>query len=296
MQIEEILSELENNTGKFPLVAIERAREERETITPRLLSILEELSNNLEELLEKSDYILHLCAFYLLAEFREPLAYPVIIKFFSVPGEIALDLTGDLVTEDLGRILASVSDGNIEPIKQLIDNKEVNEYVRGAALKSLLVLVAQDKIPRKQVIQYYKELFSNLGGEEDYHIWTSLVINSVELCAVELNEEINRVFEEDLIEQFFIDQEDVNDSFQQGIEPALNKLRENPRYSFIKDAISEMQEWTCFRPSGSRKEEFTTVFVHREGTSFSSSKKGKNQAKKKKMQEQSRRKNRSKKK
>jgi Protein of unknown function (DUF1186) len=294
MQIEEILSELENTTGKFPVVAIERAREEREAITPRLLSTLEELSNNLEELLEKSDYILHLYALYLLAEFREPLAYPVIIKFFSVPGEIALDLTGDLVTEDLGRILASVNDGNIEPIKQLIENKDVNEYVRGAALKSLLVLVAHDKIPRAQVIQYYKELFSNLGEEEDYYIWTSLVINSTELCAVELNEEINRVFEEDLVEQFFIDQEDVNDSFQQGREVGLNKLRENPRYSFIKDAISEMKDWTCFRPNESRKEEFTTTFVYREGASFSSSKKGKNQANKK-MQKQSRRKNRSKK-
>lgn len=294
MQIEEILSELENTTLKFPVVAIERAREEREAITPRLLSTLEELSNNLEELLEKSDYILHLYAFYLLAEFREPLASPVIIKFFSVPGEIALDLTGDLVTEDLGRILASVNDGNIEPIKQLIENKDVNEYVRGAALKSLLVLVAQDKIPREQVIQYYQELFSNLGGEEDYYIWTILVINSAELCAVELNEEINRVFEEDLVDQFFIDQEDVNDSFQQGREVALNKLRENPRYSFIKDAISEMKDWTCFRPTESRKEQSTTVFVYREGASFSSSKKGKNQAKKK-MQKQSRRKNRSKK-
>ncbi|WGV29029.1 DUF1186 domain-containing protein [Halotia branconii] len=122
MQLEESLSELENNTGTFPRLALERAIEEREAITPILLSTLENWSNNLEELLGKDDYILHIYSLYLLAQFREPLAYPIFIKFFSAPGEIALDVTGDVVTEDLSRIMASVSQGNIEPIKQLIEN------------------------------------------------------------------------------------------------------------------------------------------------------------------------------
>ncbi|WP_256875324.1 DUF1186 domain-containing protein [Nostoc sp. C052] len=43
-----------------------------------------------------------------------------------------MDVTGDIVTEDLGRIFASVSHGNIEPLKQLISNQQINEYVRSA--------------------------------------------------------------------------------------------------------------------------------------------------------------------
>ncbi len=75
----------------------------------------------------------------------------------------------DVVTGDLGRILASVSEGNIEPIKEIIENQKINEYVRSAALEALLVLVAQAVISREQVIQYYAELFSNIGREEyDY--------------------------------------------------------------------------------------------------------------------------------
>jgi hypothetical protein len=53
MQLEEILSELENNTGKFPHLALEKAIEERSAITPLLLETLEKFSNNLEELLDK---------------------------------------------------------------------------------------------------------------------------------------------------------------------------------------------------------------------------------------------------
>ena len=112
MELSEIISELENNNGKLPREALERAIEEREAITPLLLDVLSSCKNNLEELSNKPDYILHICAFYLLAQFREPLAYPIIIDFFSIPGDMPVDATGDLLGGGLARILASVCDGN----------------------------------------------------------------------------------------------------------------------------------------------------------------------------------------
>ena len=159
MQLEEILYQLENNTGKFPYKALERAIEEREAITPMLLTTLSESKDNLEKLYNKPDYILHIYALFLLAQIRETLAYPLIIEFFSIPEEMPMEVIGDVVTEDLSRILASVYDGNIDPIKKLIENQEVNEYVKGAALQSLIILVVQEIVSREQVVEYFKELF-----------------------------------------------------------------------------------------------------------------------------------------
>ena len=90
MEVKEILSELENNTGKFPREALERAIESKEAITPFLLDVLSECKDNLEDLFNKPDYFLHIYALFLLAQFREPKAYPLIIDFFSVPGEANL--------------------------------------------------------------------------------------------------------------------------------------------------------------------------------------------------------------
>lgn len=295
MEIEEILAQLENNTREFPRLALLRAIEEREIITPILIKTLDELSNNLEELLEKEDYILHIHALYLLAQFREESAYPTIIKFFSVPGDVALDVTGDIVTEDLGRILACVSGSNIEPIKQLIENSKANEYVRGAALEALLVLIAQEVITREQVIQYYAKLFSTLD-KEDYYIQTTLVTNSAQLCAVELQEQINRAFEQDSVDLFFIDQEDVSTYLVVDREEALNRLCKDPKYSFIKDVVSEMENWLCFQPQEQEKYPSYNIFIP-EGFSLGASKKSRSKDRdKKKIQKQSRRKNRSKKK
>ena len=89
---------------------------------------------------------------YLLAQFHEPAAYPPLVKFFSTPGELALDLTGDVVTEDLDKILASVCWNDLAPIKQIVRDPSINEFIRNAALRSMLVLVAEGEMPREDLI------------------------------------------------------------------------------------------------------------------------------------------------
>jgi Protein of unknown function (DUF1186) len=192
MELTEIIAELENYTGTFPRLALERAIEQQEAITPLLLATVEQWKSQLEELSERPNYFLHIYAMYLLAQFKESQAYLPIVEFFSVPGDISMDVTGDLVTEDLGRILASVCDGKIEPIQQLIENRQANEYVRSSALSSLIILVVQGTLDRDVVIKYFEELFSTrLEQEENFTIWTKLVMESVMLAPRQLKQQID---------------------------------------------------------------------------------------------------------
>jgi hypothetical protein len=304
MQLSEIISELENNNGKLPRQALERAIEERETITPLLLDILSNCKNNLEELSNKPGYILYVCAFYLLAQFREPLAYPIIIDFYSIPGDMTVNATEHLVGEGLGRILASVYDGNIEPIKQLIENKEVNRSVRSAALESLIILVVQDIISREEFIECHKELFlyfypNKLSGsqveEQPGYIWSELAMNSSMIAPVELQEYIEKTYNKDLIQRYDFDIYEFYDLLEIGSEATLDRLRNDDDiyYSLIEDAISDIES-NCFQAW-----EFQKILDSlNEVRGFSNSpKKSKSKVKnKKKSQQESRRKNRSKKK
>ncbi len=305
MRVEEILSKLENNTGVFPRSALERAIEEKEAITPFLLSTLSKCKDDLENVVNKDAYILHIYALFLLAQFREFKAYPLIIDFFSAPGDISLDATGDVVTEDLSRILASVSHGDIEPIKKLIENQEANEFVRGAAIRSLIVLVVQEIIPREQIVEYFKELFSTFfankppitGPEkEPDFIWTDLVINSSILSPIKLKEYIERTFDEGLIEPFFFDRDEFNHYLQTGSEKNLDELRNDCHYSLVEDTISDMESWSCFDREPPRKFQKYNHMMGIEGFSNSAKKAKTKIKKKKKMQKESRRKNRQKKK
>jgi Protein of unknown function (DUF1186) len=54
MELTEIIAELENYSGTFPRLALERAIEQQEAITPRLLATLAEWKSKLEELSDRT--------------------------------------------------------------------------------------------------------------------------------------------------------------------------------------------------------------------------------------------------
>src|SRR5919197_3100398 len=158
MDVQEILEQFATHTGTFPRAAVAQALAQREAMTPELLRVLVEAQHTIADLPE-SDSMAHIYAMYLLAQFREPRAYPLIVEFFSIPGDIALDTTGDVATEDLGRILASVSCGAIRLMTALIENERANEYVRVAALRGLVTLVACGEQSRDDIIAYLQHLY-----------------------------------------------------------------------------------------------------------------------------------------
>ncbi len=60
---------------------------------------MEEVAANPQAFAERQDYMLHLFAMFLLAQFRERRAYRPIVTIFSAPGEISDQLAGDTVHE-----------------------------------------------------------------------------------------------------------------------------------------------------------------------------------------------------
>src|ERR1035438_2933324 len=128
MTISEILKDLEPYTGRFPMKAMEAAIEQREAITPELLRVLEAVAEDPLAFAKRQDYMLHLFAMHLLAQFREKRAYAPIVKIFSAPGDTPFDLAGDTVTEGLKRILGSVYDGNPGLLEKLVESEEINEF------------------------------------------------------------------------------------------------------------------------------------------------------------------------
>jgi hypothetical protein len=145
--------------GKFARAAVEAAVARREEVTPELLSVLEETVDRPGQLDAEGDYMAHLYAMFLLAQFRETRAYQLVIRFAALPGDLLDSLCGDFITEDLGQVLASVCGGELAGIQSLIENEDTDEWVRGAALSSLVTLVAAGQKSRDEIVSYFALLF-----------------------------------------------------------------------------------------------------------------------------------------
>ena len=251
MEIQEILRQLEfNKERRLPRGALDAALAQREAITPHLLQFIEHAYANAEHLDEKSDetgpFMGHIYAMYLLAQFRERAAYPLILKLFSLPGDLSEDITGDVATTDLPNVLASVAGGDLRPIKELTENAKANEWVRTAGVRTFLSLVAAGEMSRDEAVAYYAELFRNKLEREYSAVWDTLVCCASDLVADELWEDIRKAYDDGVVDSFVISLEDVERDLERDKEQVLEHLREWD-YGLVEDVVRDMEGWGCFR-------------------------------------------------
>ena len=247
MEVGEILRRLERNEGRFARQAVQEATARRDEITPELLRILEQVADDPQRFASQPDYMALSYAMFLLALFRERRAYPLLVRIFSAPGELPFDLVGDVVTEDLDSILASVSGADTSGMAALIENEQANEYVRSAALRSLVILVGCGQRSRDEVMAYFAGLFRRLERTPSA-VWNSLVSRCADLCPEEVLDEIRQACEDGLVEPRW---SNVEEAMAGGKEQALQRLSRS-RHLVITDVAAEMEWWACFHKDSER--------------------------------------------
>ncbi len=222
MEIRELLARLDQHRGSFPEPLVAEAVARREELIPVLLETLEAIDSDPEPWLADQGRMVHIHAIYLLALFRETRAYPLLVRIFSRSGEFPFDLAGDVVTQDLGRILASVSGGDVSGMAALIENEQANEYVRSVALDGMVSLVATGQRARDDVMAYFLQLFQKLERNPGAH-WDGLANVCADLWPEEAIKELRRAYEDGLVDS--IDWQDLEDALEMGKQAAMQRAR-----------------------------------------------------------------------
>jgi len=243
METGEIVRRLERWTGRFEGEAVEAAVAGREEITPELLRMIAESVDRAGELSAEGNYTGHLYGMLLLAQFREVRAYPLVVRFASLPGKQLDSLGGDFIKEDLGRVLASVCGGQIDGIQSLIENEDVDPYVRSVALDSLVTLVSAGQRSRKEIVSYFARLFQGKLVRVRNYVWSSLVCCACDLYPKELMDDIERAYADGLIEPFDVGFASVKRDLEEGKNRVLARLADRPGHGFVEDAAIDMARW-----------------------------------------------------
>ena len=94
--IKEIIEQIEVYDGKFPKEELQILMANPKESTPYLLDSIRDPEECMEKLEEDEDYILSFYALFLLAQFREKEAYPLIYELFSADAEEVDDVLGEI--------------------------------------------------------------------------------------------------------------------------------------------------------------------------------------------------------
>jgi len=240
-----IMGELRKDQRRFAREAVQMAVIRQKEITPYLLAVLEAVTRQPDDTIERNDDAL-LYAIHLLAQFRERKAYPLLIRFLSTAGDHAEALLGDTITEGLNRILASVYDGDIAPLQALVGCPSANEWVRLAAVKAHTVLVLWGVLDRAVLINYLRRLLHNGLNTLPSPVRSAIADAAMDIHPGELVNDLRVAYGGGLIDRFCSTVEDLEEKAALPIEAVLEKSRLDPHLALISDAADEMEWWACF--------------------------------------------------
>jgi hypothetical protein len=138
MTIEQILDEFRYFDGVYRRKAVDAAVRLREEITPHLIHVLEEVTEDPAAVAEDEHRFSHIYAMVLLTHFREPRAHEAIVRIHRLPEDFLNPLFGDGITESFGTALYATSSGPMDRVRELIADASVYEYCRSAAMDAMV--------------------------------------------------------------------------------------------------------------------------------------------------------------
>jgi Protein of unknown function (DUF1186) len=243
---DEILHRIGRFTGTFERAAVKSAIRRQEEVTPELLRVLENVVRNAEKIDPERNYMAHLYAMFLLAQFREPRAYPLLVQLASLDGDLLYSLCGDFITEHLGRVLASASGGDLAGMQSIVEDEHADEWVRGSGLDGLLTMVVEGQMTRDSMVYYLFRLFRTLERRPS-RVWNSMVSTSCDIYPSELLDHIRWAYRKGLVEPSCIRMDDVKDNLALGKGRVLARLAADPHFRMVQDTVKEMGCWFGFR-------------------------------------------------
>ena len=235
----------------FPEEELEEIIANQEEAIPLLLDVLKDVREDKEKYITNVDYFGHIYAVYLLAQFRAMEAYPLVLELFSLPNEQPDQLFGDMM-DSSGRILASICGGDVASIKQMIENEEIDEYIRAQAITALAILTLNGEFERQELMAYYKELFRTI---DNMTILTLLINLCTEIYPEELYEEIKEAYKNDKVDYLMIGMESVDQAMMEGKSTVLARAKRNSHLQKIDDTIGELRNWAYFKKYGKNAED-----------------------------------------
>ncbi len=245
MDINEIIENLKYYTPELPKEAITEALKHKEEVIPKLLEMLEYTKNNLDKIYyEEDEFFGYTYAYFLLAEFREQKAFPYLIDLLYKDEEIIDYIIGDDFPGYVPRLLASMYNGNDKALFDIIENNQINEFVRCSTLQTFAILYLYGVKDRNFLVNYLKKLLNGKNEMYNLYLYEEIIDEVCHLKLTELAEDIDKIM---YIIENKEEREDLKNLLKDDSKINRNIYPFKPFYEYIYDTIGIMEEWQCFR-------------------------------------------------
>jgi len=248
LSIDEILAALTFDTSEVPAEALRQARDRWPEIADRFLDLLRRATGEMSD--AEADAVGY--GIYLAAQARDARAYPLLCALARHPTRLE-ELIGDGVTEDIEALFVRLFDGDVAPLKALIEDEGAYEFVREGALYALAWLTAEGRVPRETMRDYLAWLFDHLRPQRGAnYVWIGWQSAVAALGFAEFTPQVMQLYKDGRISKRDISPGEFREDLakaQAVSEPlAAFETHIGPRIDQLDDLIAFMGTWASFQP------------------------------------------------
>jgi hypothetical protein len=164
----------------------------------------------------------------------------------ALPGDPMYELLGDTITEDLKRILATFCAATPELLEPMIDDPQVDFFVRWAAAQAFAFLVRDGRVSREDAVERLRTRLDNALDRADGELTSALVSTLLDFYPREAMPSIERAFRLGLVDPMMIRRSNVEEEMNEPDAescPRLKRLRETR----ICDTVEELRPYFARR-------------------------------------------------
>jgi hypothetical protein len=241
-QVEQIFEQLGQHEG-LPVDAIRAADANREAMVPLILRALDQ-SAAASRPLRNALFI----GFHLLGQWREKSAYRPLAAFLRRPDDDIWSILAEAKTETSHRVMASVFDGDPEPLYAMILDPEVDEYMRARMCETLAIVTLRGELPREEAARFLQSCYESLQPQDECFVWDGWQAAIARLGLTELKPLVQQAFERGFIDTSWLGYKDFEQDLQHAVNGELPSGRMADDDEPFGDTIEELSSWAAFAP------------------------------------------------
>jgi hypothetical protein len=238
---DDILDDLRNEVT-LPLEAVAFGTLYADAIEADIIAVLQRARH---EELDDPSWRLFFRGIHILGGRRLPAAYRPLVALLREPLDRVQGLLGDAITENLSEILAGLFDGDERPLRELVADRSVGEFVRDAALKALSFMAFERRTDRagfEAFLLHFDE--AKLAGPDDDALWHGWMTAVAVLGITSLEARVRAAFADGRIHSSWCDEDDFDELLRAAIERPEDRTRlENEQMGYIDDVLEALSKF-----------------------------------------------------